>query len=113
MRRRQIAGRLGDGELGGSYFTFSDENNYQIWGFLRRCHERGLIYKGHDVMPWCPRCATGITDQEIVTEGYQEVTHPGVFVRLPLRGRPGALLVWTTTPWTVTSNGAAAGRPGP
>lgn len=108
----QVAGRLGDPELGGSYFTFSDENNYQIWGFLRRCHERGLIYKGHDVMPWCPRCATGISEQEIVTEGYQDVTHPGVFVRLPLQGRPGALLVWTTTPWTLTSNVAAAVHPG-
>jgi len=108
----QVAGRLGDRELGGSYFTFSDENNYQIWGVLRRCHERGLIYKGHDVMPWCPRCATGISEQEIVTEGYQEVTHPGVFVRFPLRERPGALLVWTTTPWTLTSNVAAAVHPG-
>jgi len=105
----QIVGRLGDPELGGSYFTFSDENNYQIWGFLRRCHERGLVSKGHDVMPWCPRCATGISEQEIVTEGYQEITHPGVFVRFPLVDRPKhSLLVWTTTPWTLTSNVAAA-----
>ncbi len=109
----QIVGRLGDPELGGSYFTFSDENNYQIWGFLRRCHERGLVYKGHDVMPWCPRCATGISEQEIVTEGYQEITHPGVFVRFPLVDRPThSLLVWTTTPWTLTSNVAAAVHPG-
>ena len=112
QRAERIAGRLGDEELGGSYFTLSDENNYQIWGFLRRCHERGLVYTGHDVMPWCPRCATGISEQEIVTEGYQELTHPGVFVRFPLRGRSGALLVWTTTPWTLTSNVAAAVHPG-
>ena len=109
----QVVGRLGDPEIGGSYFTLADENNYQIWGFLRRCHERGLIYKGHDVMPWCPRCATGLSEHEIATEGYKELTHRGVFVRFPLADRPGqSLLVWTTTPWTLTSNVAAAVHPG-
>ena len=57
------------------YYTMSDENNYTIWHFLKTCHERGWIYKGHDVMPWCPRCGTGISEHEIVTEGYQERTH--------------------------------------
>jgi isoleucyl-tRNA synthetase len=95
-----------------SYFTMSDENNYSIWMFLQRCWERGLLYKGHDVMPWCPRCSTGLSEHEIVTEGYQEVTHTGLTVRLPLRDRPGAyLLVWTTTPWTLTSNVAVAVNP--
>ena len=109
----QIVGRLGDQEIGGSYFTLADENNYQIWGFLRRCHERGLIHKGHDVMPWCPRCATGLSEHEIATEGYKEITHRGVFVRFRLADRPGqSLLAWTTTPWTLTSNVAAAVHPG-
>ena len=95
-----------------SYFTMSEENNYSIWLFLKRCWERGLLYKGHDVMPWCPRCSTGLSEHEIVTEGYQEVTHPSLTVRLPLRDRPGAyLLVWTTTPWTLTSNVAVAVHP--
>jgi len=108
----QLAGRLGSPELRGSYFTFADENNYQIWTFLKRCFERGMVYKGHDVMPWCPRCSTGISEHEIVTEGYQEITHPGLFVRFPLIGYPRrALLVWTTTPWTLTSNVAAAVHP--
>ena len=53
----------------------SDENNYTIWHFLKTGHERGWIYKGHDVMPWCPRCGTGLSEHEIVTEGYQERTH--------------------------------------
>ena len=104
-----IVARLGLPELGGSYFTFSAENNYMIWTFLKRCWERGWLYKGRDVMPWCPRCATGISQHEIVTEGYRELTHPGVTLRFPLRDCPGeSLLVWTTTPWTLTSNVAAA-----
>ena len=61
-----------------SYYTMSDENNYTIWHFLKTCHERGWIYKGHDVMPWCPRCGTGLSEHEIVTEGYQERTHLSV-----------------------------------
>ncbi len=95
-----------------SYHTMADENNYMIWQFLKRCWERGMIYKGHDSMPWCPRCSTGISEQEIVTEGYRELTHPSLTVRLPLLDEPGrSLLVWTTTPWTLTSNVAAAVHP--
>ncbi len=107
-----IVGRLGMPELGGSYFTFSTENNYMIWTMLKRCWEKGWLYKGTDVMPWCPRCATGISQHEIVTEGYRELTHPSVTVRFPLRGRENeSLLIWTTTPWTLTSNVAAAVGP--
>jgi len=107
-----LVARLGSPDLGGSYFTFSDENNYTIWHVLQRCHERGWIYKGHDVMPWCARCGTGLSQHEIVTEGYQEITHPSITLRFPLRDRPGeSLLVWTTTPWTLTSNVAAAVGP--
>jgi isoleucyl-tRNA synthetase len=95
-----------------SYYTMSDENNYTIWHFLKTCHERDWIYKGHDVMPWCPRCGTGISEHEIVTEGYQERTHLSVYVRLPLRDRENeSLLVWTTTPWTLAANVAAAVHP--
>ncbi len=95
-----------------SYFTMSDENNYTIWGFLKKCHENGWIYKGHDVMPWCPRCGTGISQHEIVTEGYRDVQHMSLYVKFPLHDRPGEhLLVWTTTPWTLSSNVAAAVHP--
>ena len=94
-----------------SYFTMSEENNYTIWSFLKKCHDRGLIYRGYDAMPWCPRCAVGLSQMEM-HEGYQMVAHRAVFVRFPLRGRPGEnLLVWTTTPWTLTSNVAAAVNP--
>jgi isoleucyl-tRNA synthetase len=108
----QVVGRLGPPHTGGSYFTFSDENNYSIWAMLKSCHERHWIYKGRDVMPWCARCGTGISQHEIVTEGYQELTHPSITLRFPLRGREReSLLVWTTTPWTLTSNVAAAVGP--
>jgi isoleucyl-tRNA synthetase len=91
-----------------SYFTMSDENNYTIWGFLRICYEHGWIYKGHDVMPWCARCGTGLTENELLDE-YREITHTSPFVKLPLLDEPGAaLLVWTTTPWTLAANVAAA-----
>jgi len=94
-----------------SYFTMSEENNYTIWSFLKKCHGRGLVYRGYDAMPWCPRCSVGLSQMEM-SEGYQLVAHRAVFVRFPLRGRPGEnLLVWTTTPWTLSSNVAAAVNP--
>ncbi|HEX6034642.1 MAG TPA: DUF5915 domain-containing protein, partial [Anaerolineales bacterium] len=108
----QVVGQLGLPQLGGSYFTFSNENNYMIWKMLKKSWENGWLYRGADVMPWCPRCATGISQHEIVTDGYMELTHRSVTLRFPLRGRDGeSLLVWTTTPWTLTSNVAAAVGP--
>jgi isoleucyl-tRNA synthetase len=106
-----LVGQLGMTQMGGSYYTFSDENNYMIWKVLKSCHERGWIYIGADAMPWCPRCSTGISQHEIVTEGYQEVTHTSVYVLFRLKDREGSLLIWTTTPWTLTSNVAAAVHP--
>ena len=95
-----------------SYHTMSDENNYTIWHFLKRCHEKGWLYRGTDSMPWCARCGTGLSQHEIVTEGYQDVTHTAVYVRLPLTDAEGeSLLIWTTTPWTLTANVAAAVHP--
>ena len=105
-----LVGRLGHPELGGSYYTFSNENNDLIWGFLAECHRRGWLYKGHDSMPWCPRCGTGLSQMEM-NEGYQDREDPGLTVRFPLvePGHDGeALLVWTTTPWTLSANVAAA-----
>jgi isoleucyl-tRNA synthetase len=106
-----LVGRLGMPEVGGSYFTFSNENNDLIWGFLKEVHRRGWLYKGHDTMPWCARCGTGISQMEM-NEGYADRDDPGLTIRLPLVDRPGEdLLVWTTTPWTLTSNVAAAVGP--
>lgn len=107
-----IVGRLGMPEMGGSYYTLANENNYMIWRAIKTCHDNGWLYRGADVMPWCPRCATAISQHEIVTDGYAEITHQSVVVKFPLRGREKEfLLIWTTTPWTLSSNVAAAVGP--
>ncbi|MHC5077472.1 MAG: isoleucine--tRNA ligase [Planctomycetota bacterium] len=95
-----------------SYYTMSEENNYTIWHFLKKCFEAGWIYKGEDSMPWCPRCGTGISQMEM-HEGYRFVADRALFVRFRLKEREeeAYLLVWTTTPWTLTSNVAAAVNP--
>ncbi|HJM88517.1 MAG TPA: isoleucine--tRNA ligase [Dehalococcoidia bacterium] len=95
-----------------SYHTKSDENNYTIWHFLKVCHERGWLYEGTDSMPWCPRCGTGLSNMEIATEGYREITHQSVYLKFPLLDRENeSLLVWTTTPWTLAANVSAAVHP--
>ena len=95
-----------------SYYTMSNENNYAIWHFLKKCHEMGLIYKGHDVVPWCPRCQTAISQHEMLTEDYKEVTHDAIFMKYPILGKKNVcLLAWTTTPWTLPGNVAVAVDP--
>lgn len=92
-----------------SYFTMSDENNYSIWHFLKKCHAKNLIYKGFDCVPWCPRCGTAISQHEILTEGYQELTHSSLYIKYPIVGQKNLFfLVWTTTPWTLPGNVAIA-----
>ncbi len=92
-----------------SYYTLSDDNNYMIWHFLKKCHEKGLIYKGHDSVPWCPRCGTAISQHEMLTEDYKELTHETIYFELPIEGKKNEfLLVWTTTPWTLPANIAVA-----
>jgi len=99
-----------------SYHTSSDENNYAIWNFLKVCNQKGYLYKGRDSVPWCPRCGTAISQHEILTEEYQEITHKAVYVKYKLQTKNSKLqnaklLVWTTTPWTLPSNVAIAVNP--
>ncbi len=102
-------GRGDDGtSWGGSYFTFSTENNETIWQFLKTCHERGKVYRGNDVMPWGGTAGSAYSQME-VADGRKLTTHRSVFVRFPIRERQNEyLLAWTTTPWTLTSNVACA-----
>ena len=91
-----------------SYFTMSDENNYTIWAMLKKLFEDGKIYRGTDVVPWSGKSGTSYSQMEII-EGRKLVAHEAVFVRFPLVDRDQEyLLVWTTTPWTLTSNVIAA-----
>ncbi|MBI3337647.1 MAG: isoleucine--tRNA ligase [Candidatus Staskawiczbacteria bacterium] len=92
-----------------SYYTMSDANNYAIWHFLKKCWQKGYLYKGRDSVPWCPRCGTAISQHEILTEEYKEIVHDSIYFKLPIVGRKDEyLLVWTTTPWTLPANIAVA-----
>ncbi len=98
-------------DWGNDYFTFSDTNIEYIWRFLAVVHERGWLVRGHRSSEWCPRCGTSISQHELAGY-YFDKTDPSLFVRFPLLGRDGeALVVWTTTPWTLPANVAAAVRP--
>lgn len=92
-----------------SYYTMSDENNYAIWHFLKKCWQEDYLYKGRDSVPWCPRCGTAISQHEILTEEYKEIVHDSIYFSLPIVGKKNEyLLVWTTTPWTLPANIAVA-----
>jgi isoleucyl-tRNA synthetase len=98
-------------DWGNDYFTFSDTNIEYIWRFLKQMHEEGHLFLGHRSTEWCPRCGTSISAHELVGH-YEDRTDPSLFVRFPLLDRPGqALAVWTTTPWTLPANVAAAVKP--
>lgn len=93
-----------------SYFTHWDENITGIWSFLKKCYENGWIEQSHRPMPWCPRRGTSLSDHEM-TGSYKEIEHTAVFVKLPLMEKPWDILVWTTTPWTLSANVALALHP--
>ncbi|MBA3243583.1 MAG: isoleucine--tRNA ligase, partial [Actinobacteria bacterium] len=100
-------------DWGNDYFTFSDMNIEYVWRFLERVHENGWLYMGHRSTEWCPRCGTSLSQHELSLSGvYQDRADPSLFVRFPLLDRPHeSLVIWTTTPWTVPANVAAAVRP--
>ncbi len=112
-----IVARLGNVDWGGSYFTFSTENNETIWAFLKKCYQRGKVYRGYDVMPWSGRGGSAYSQME-VADGRKLHVHRALFVKFPLvTNKSGEkvenehVLIWTTTPWTLTSNVAAMVNP--
>ncbi len=98
-------------DWGNDYFTFSDTNIEYIWKFLRIVHEKEWLFKGHRATEWCPRCGTSISAHEL-HGSYVDRVDPSLFVRFRLLDRPGeAIVIWTTTPWTLPANVAAAVNP--
>ncbi|KRV50139.1 isoleucine--tRNA ligase [Wenjunlia vitaminophila] len=97
-----------------AYRTMAPEYIDSVWWSLKQIFDKGLLVQDHRVAPWCPRCGTGLSDHELA-QGYETVVDPSVYVRLPLTSGPlsgrAALLVWTTTPWTLVSNTAVAVHP--
>ncbi|WP_043263941.1 isoleucine--tRNA ligase [Streptomyces sp. CT34] len=101
-------------DLDAPYRTMDPDYIESVWWSLKEIFTKGLLVQDHRVAPWCPRCGTGLSDHELA-QGYETVVDPSVFVRLPLTSGPlagrAALLVWTTTPWTLVSNTAVAAHP--
>lgn len=98
-------------DLGEAYVTYTNDYIESVWWILKNFWDKGLLYKGYKVVPYCPRCGTPLSDHEVAL-GYDDATDPSVFIRLPLVEALGtSLLVWTTTPWTLPANVAVAAHP--
>jgi len=109
---RRVTERIGFWlDLDNPYITCSNEYIESVWWLLKRFWDKGFIYRAHKILPYCPRCGTPLSSHE-VSQGYEEVEDPSVYVRFRDKADPGtSFLVWTTTPWTLLSNVALAVHP--
>ncbi len=97
--------------LDDAYVTCTREYIESVWWALDQYYKKGLIYRGYKIQPYCPRCETPLSSHE-VSQGYQDVKDPSIYVRMKLKGEERtSILVWTTTPWTLISNVALAVHP--
>ena len=93
------------------YVTYHDSYIESVWWFLKTVDEKGLLYKGHKIVPYCPRCGTALSSHE-VAQGYKDVTETSIFVKFKAVGQDNTyFLAWTTTPWTLPSNVALCMNP--
>jgi len=97
-------------DLDNPYVTCTNEYIESVWWILKQFWNKKLLYEGHKIVPYCPRCGTSLSSHE-VSQGYREVKDPSIYFKLPLKGEDASLLVWTTTPWTLLSNVALAVGP--
>lgn len=93
------------------YVTYNNTYIESEWWALKQIWEKGLLYKGHKIVPYCPRCGTSLSSHE-VAQGYKDVKETSVYVKFKVKGEPGVyLMAWTTTPWTLPSNVALTVNP--
>ncbi|HEY5033064.1 MAG TPA: class I tRNA ligase family protein, partial [Actinomycetes bacterium] len=102
-------------DMSQAYWTMDASYVESVWWSLKQIFDKGLLGQDHRVAPYCPRCGTTLSDHELA-QGYETVVDPSVYVRFPVTGGPlanlgAALLVWTTTPWTLVANTAVAVNP--
>ena len=92
------------------YITYDDNYIESEWWALKKIAEEGLLYKGHKIVPYCPRCGTALSSHE-VAQGYKTVKEKSIFVKFKIKNSDGYFLAWTTTPWTLPSNVALCMNP--
>ncbi len=108
----EISDRVGFwADMEDPYVTYHNSYIESEWWALKQIWDKGLLYKGHKIVPYCPRCGTSLSSHE-VAQGYKDVKEASVFVKFEVKGEPGVyLMAWTTTPWTLPSNVALTVNP--
>ena len=97
-------------DMDNPYITLKNEYIESVWWSLQQAWKKKLLYRGHKVVPYCPRCGTALSSHEI-SQGYKVVKDPSIFVKFKIKNEEGYFLAWTTTPWTLISNVALAVHP--
>ena len=98
-------------DMDNPYVTYHDDYIESEWWALKEIHKKGLLYKGHKIVPYCPRCGTALSSHE-VAQGYKDVKQTTAFVKFKVKGEENKyILAWTTTPWTLPSNVALCMHP--
>ena len=98
-------------DMDNPYVTYHDDYIESEWWALKKMHEKGLLYKGHKIVPYCPRCGTALSSHE-VAQGYKDVKQKTAYVKFKVKGEKNLyILAWTTTPWTLPSNVALCMHP--
>ena len=90
-------------DMDNPYVTYKDDYIESEWWALKKIWEKGLLYKGYKIVPYCPRCGTALSSHE-VAQGYKDVKEKSIYVKFKAKGEDKYYLVWTTTPWTLPSN---------